>query len=96
MKGMVTVNNAEAFAAACLAGLGIIQTPKESLEEHLKQKNLVEILPDFQAKSMPVYLLFPHQRHLPRRVKAFMNWLETLLSLKRSCGPSTGVIRGGL
>jgi DNA-binding transcriptional LysR family regulator len=79
MKGMVTVNNAEAFAAACLAGLGIIQTPKESLEEHLMQKSLIEVLPGFQAKPMPVYLLFPHQRHLPRRVKAFMNWLETLL-----------------
>jgi DNA-binding transcriptional LysR family regulator len=82
MKGMVTVNNAEAFTAACLAGFGIIQVPQHSLEEYLRRKALVEVLTSHRAKPMPVYLLFPHQRHLPRRVKAFMDWLETLLKTK--------------
>jgi DNA-binding transcriptional LysR family regulator len=82
MKGFVTVNNAEAFSAACLAGLGIIQTPEHTLEVEIRKKELVEILPDLQAEPMPVYLLYPHQRHLPRRVRAFMEWMETLLKTK--------------
>jgi DNA-binding transcriptional LysR family regulator len=79
MRQLITVNNAEAYVAACLAGFGIIQSPRASLEGHLQAKELIEVLPGFQAEPMPVSFVYPHQRNLPRRVKAFMNWLEPYL-----------------
>jgi DNA-binding transcriptional LysR family regulator len=82
MRGMVTVNNTESYVAACLEGLGIIQAPLMSLEKHLEQKRLIEVLPNFRSEPMPVFLLYPHQRNLPRRVKAFMNWLETVFKTR--------------
>lgn len=78
MKSRVTVNNAESYVAACLGGLGVIQTPKNTLESHLKDKTLIQVLPQFQSEPMPVYLMYPHPRNLPRRVKVFMNWLEEI------------------
>lgn len=76
MKGRVTVNNAEAYAAACVNGLGIIQAPRHTLSAHFMEKTLIEILPTHQAESMPLNLVYPHQRNLPRRVRVFMDWIE--------------------
>ncbi|MFT0870049.1 LysR family transcriptional regulator [Pseudomonas sp. CAM1A] len=79
MTGVVTVNNAEAYSAACLAGLGLIQVPAVGVDEHLRAGELVSLLEPWQARAMPVSLLYARQRHVPRRVQAFMNWLAVLL-----------------
>lgn len=81
MRGRVTVNNAEAFMAACLAGLGLVQAPRN---EHLKTGRLVEVLPRYRAQPMPVTLLYPHRRQLSRRVRAFMDWLAEALSSNKT------------
>lgn len=80
MAGAVTVNNAEAYSAACLAGLGLIQVPAVGVAEHLARGELVAVLEGWQAQAMPVSLLYARQRHVPRRVQAFMNWLAALLA----------------
>ncbi|XDR21033.1 LysR family transcriptional regulator [Pseudomonas putida] len=79
MAGVVTVNNAEAYSAACLAGLGLIQVPAVGVAEHLQRGELVSLLEDWQAPAMPVSLLYARQRHVPRRVQAFMQWLGEVL-----------------
>jgi len=40
---------------------------------------MVEILKSFPAEPMPVSLVYAHRRHLPRRVKVFMDWIEEVL-----------------
>jgi len=82
MAGVVTVNNAEAYSAACLAGLGLIQVPAVGAAEHLQRGELVSLLEDWQAPAMPVSLLYARQRHVPRRVQAFMQWLAAVLALQ--------------
>ena len=79
MAGAVTVNNSDSYQGACLAGLGIIQAPEIGLRPLLDAGRLVEILPDFCPAPMPVWLIYPNRRHLPRRVQAFMAWIETLM-----------------
>ncbi|MCX2887061.1 LysR family transcriptional regulator [Pseudomonas sp. DCB_BI] len=79
MAGVVTVNNAEAYSAACLAGLGLIQAPAVGVAGHLQRGELVSVLEDWQAPAMPVSLLYARQRHVPRRVQAFMQWLAEVL-----------------
>ncbi len=80
MGGTLTVNNSEAYAAACLAGLGIIQVPRHGNAAEVAAGRLCEILPAHCAAPMPVHLLYPHRRQLPRRVQAFMQWLSALLA----------------
>src|SRR5690606_5927069 len=79
MQGSVTVNNADAYEAACLGGLGLIQVPRHGARGHLESGALVEVLPAFTAAPMPVSLLYAHRRHLPQRVRVFMEWLAGLL-----------------
>ncbi len=80
MPATITVNNTDAYEACCLAGLGIIQVPRLGSELMLQGGRLVEVLRDFPAEPMPVSLLYAHRRHLPARVKAFMDWLTLILA----------------
>ena len=41
---------------------------------------LVEVLPRLRAPPMPVTLLYPHRRQLPRRVQVFMAWVQELMA----------------
>lgn len=79
MPGALTVNNADAYQAACLAGLGIIQAPAVGVRELIARGQLVEVLADFASEPMPVTLLYANRRNLPKRVQVFMNWIaETM------------------
>lgn len=84
MRGRVTVNSAEASIACCLAGLGLIQIPAYDVRRHLDAGELVEVMPAHRAEPMPMTLLYPHRRHLVRRLQVFAEWLEALL--QRSMG----------
>ena len=79
MEGAVTVNSSEAYEAACLAGIGLIQVPESGVREHLAAGRLVEVLPRLRPEPMPLSLLYAHRRHLPRRVRAFMDWMAEIL-----------------
>ncbi|KGR40112.1 LysR family transcriptional regulator [Xanthomonas vasicola] len=80
MRGPVTVNNGDGYLAAALAGLGIIQAPASPLRAHLHSGALVEILPNLAAEPMPVTLLYAQRRHLPQRVRAFMDWVADVMA----------------
>ena len=84
MRGQMTVNSAEAYVAAAVAGLGLIQTPRSSLDEELRSGRLVEVVPRLRARPMPVSILYPHRRQLSRRVRVFIDWLEALLKQRHT------------
>lgn len=79
MPGALTVNNSEAYQAACLAGLGLIQAPAAGLQPLLDSGQLVEVLPQYRAEPMPVSLLYANRRNLPKRVQEFMAWMAQTL-----------------
>jgi LysR family transcriptional regulator, regulator for bpeEF and oprC len=86
IKGRVTVNNAEAYIACCLSGLGLIQIPAYDVMAHIRAGELVEVLPEYRAAPMPVTLLYPHRQHLSRRFQVFADWLVDLVR-RRCCEP---------
>jgi len=79
MAGSVTVNSTDAYKSACLGGFGIIQAPALGMGEELASGVLVAFLPDYPAPSLDVSLLYAGQRHLPLRVRVFMDWLAAIL-----------------
>ncbi|MEJ5022840.1 LysR family transcriptional regulator [Ochrobactrum vermis] len=79
MRSHVTVNNAEAYIACCLSGMGLIQIPIYDVRHHIDTGELVEVLPDHRAEPLPMTLLYPHRRHLSRRIQVFADWLDALM-----------------
>lgn len=84
MKSLVTVNNTDAYRAACLAGLGIIQAPRMGLDPGIAAGVLVEVLPQHVAAPMPVSLVHPHGSSVPKRVRAVMTWLAQQITPRLS------------
>lgn len=79
MTASVTVNNTDAYAAACLAGLGIVQIPLVGMRERLAAGTVVEVLPEFRCDPMPVSILHTHGRRPPTRVKVVLDWITHAL-----------------
>ncbi|CAM3752248.1 MULTISPECIES: LysR family transcriptional regulator [Pseudoalteromonas] len=79
MSSQLTVNNTDAYKAACIAGLGLIQTPKLGVINELNSGLLHEVLPQYRLPSMPINLLYANRRHVPKRTQIFMDWLTNQL-----------------
>ncbi len=79
MRSAIVVNGTDAYQAACLAGLGLIQAPALGTRRLVEAGLLVEVLPGYSAPAMPVSLLYPHRRHLAPRAQAMLAWLEQVV-----------------
>jgi DNA-binding transcriptional LysR family regulator len=75
----VIVNNAESYIACCASGMGLIQIPRFDVQHLLDRGELVQVMPEFRAASMPVSLIYPHRRQRSRRLNAFIEWFEVLM-----------------
>ena len=75
LPGRVAVAGVEAYIACCDAGLGLAQFPRYRMEADLAKGRLVEILPDYPPPPLPLSVLYPPQRHLPLRLRVFVDWL---------------------
>lgn len=85
MHSVVSVNSSQAYLACCVAGLGLIQAPRDGLAPLLADGALVEVLPEWNAGPLPVSVVFPTGRHLAPRVRIFVDWLaETLGGMHRA------------
>jgi DNA-binding transcriptional LysR family regulator len=80
VRSVVTVNNVDAYKAACLAGLGIIQVPRYGVAAQLASGELLEVLPTETAAPMPVSLVHAHGRNVPRRARVVMSWIAQVLT----------------
>jgi DNA-binding transcriptional LysR family regulator len=80
MTGSITVNNADAYEAACLAGLGIVQAPLLAMKPWIESGGLIELLPAHRAPPMPVNLVYANRRNLSQRLRVVMDWLAGLVS----------------
>ena len=80
LPGALHVNSVQTYEAASVAGLGLIQAPLLGIGRYLESGALVEVLPDFRHKPLDVSLVVAHRRNLSRRVRAFMKWIEDVLT----------------
>jgi DNA-binding transcriptional LysR family regulator len=78
LSGKLVVDNSEAYVAAGLAGLGLVQGMNVFLKPYLDSGQLVEVLPGNPSPDRKLTLLYPH-RHLSHKVRVFTEWLERLL-----------------
>ncbi|WP_244249261.1 LysR substrate-binding domain-containing protein, partial [Pseudomonas aeruginosa] len=78
MRSRVSVNNADAYVAACRAGLGLIQAPHYHVAAGLAAGSLRQVLGEWLPPSLPLHAVYPSQRQLSPRVRVFVDWLVEL------------------
>ena len=69
-------------ATLARAGGGVVQTYQFMVEDDVRSGALVEVLQSFGGRSRPFHLLYPRNRHLPLRVRVFVDFL--VQALKRA------------
>ncbi len=80
MNGRVAVNDADAYNACGLQGFGLIQPPRFMALPYLDTGELKEILPAWKSPPLPMSVLYPQNRHLSPKVRAFADWVAELFS----------------
>lgn len=77
---LLAVNDARSYLAAALSGLGIAPLPRFMATEALASGQLVPVLPGWRSEPIPLYIVYPPNRHLSNKVRVFVDWLVRLLA----------------
>jgi DNA-binding transcriptional LysR family regulator len=67
------INNSFAVRDAAIQGLGIAQLPALVANAALSSAQLTRVLPDWHPPAVPVHALFPSNRYLTPKVRAFID-----------------------
>jgi DNA-binding transcriptional LysR family regulator len=76
LPAVLSVTGPESYIAAVRLGLGLNQMPLFHADEDVKNGSLVPVLTDLPPPSAPVSLLYPPNRQLSPRVRAFLDWAQ--------------------
>jgi DNA-binding transcriptional LysR family regulator len=76
----LSVNESNAMIAAVLAGLGVGQIAAFTALPLIARGELVQVLPDWTSHSIPLYVVYPPNRHLSAKVRAFVEWAAELFA----------------
>lgn len=76
----MTVNEVESLVIAAVAGLGIAQLPAFLARRYLEDGRLARVLPEWRSEPVPIYIVYPPNRHLSRKLRVFVDWAVTLFA----------------
>jgi LysR family transcriptional regulator for bpeEF and oprC len=74
----LAVNESNAHIASVLAGLGITQAAAFAARPYIDRGELVEVLPGWTRPGIPLHVVYPPNRHLSAKVRAFVEWAAEL------------------
>lgn len=75
VKGNFRANTADALYEAALAGVGLARLSTWLVMPAIRRGDLVPVLPQYPHESSAYFLIYPHRRHLSRKVRAFVDFL---------------------
>jgi LysR family transcriptional regulator for bpeEF and oprC len=87
LDGPVAANDGEAYLAAGLAGLGVFLAVVADVEGPLAAGAVRRVLADWRTDPLPIFVMYPQNRHLSAKVRAFVDWVADLLE-QRTRGAS--------
>lgn len=76
----LSLNESNAVTAAVLAGLGVAQMAAFTARPLIERGELVQVLSDWTCMTIPLYVVYPPNRHLSAKVRAFVEWVAELLA----------------
>lgn len=77
VEGGLQIDNGEAQLVAALNGAGIVYLPLDLVAEPVAAGRLVQVLPHWGTMTLPIQLVYPSRRLMPRRLSAFMEAIAT-------------------
>lgn len=75
LPAKICVTGPESYLASARLGLGLVQVPRFHVQVDLDNGLLVQVLTDWPPEPIPISLLYPRNRQLSPRVRAFIDWV---------------------
>ncbi len=75
VRGSYYANNSMALRAALVAGRGIALMTSFTVGDDLRSGRLKRVLAAFAAPTLGVHAVYPQRRHVPPKVRAFVDFL---------------------
>lgn len=76
VSGPIEVNSPTATLRGALAGLGVALLPDFVARKHIENGELIVLFQDFLPSDRGIYAVYPHRRHLPAKVRTFVDFLQ--------------------
>jgi DNA-binding transcriptional LysR family regulator len=70
----LVVNSAEAAVIAATAGAGVAWVMSYMVDDLVKSGSLVRLLEGYEPASLPVSMIYPSQRQVPLKLRAFLDF----------------------
>ena len=82
VKGSMECNDGVVLAEWARAGAGLAWRSMWEVGDDLQSGRLVSVLDDWAAAPVGIYAVFPERRHLPLKVRAFVDFLKEAYAQK--------------
>lgn len=79
-RHVVAVNDGNAYVAAGVAGLGLIQAPSFMVQHHLASGELRHVLTEWTSDVLPLHVVYPPNRHLSNKLRVFVDWIADVIA----------------
>ena len=80
---VIAVNDSTAYVAAALAGLGVAAAPTFMIQDHIAGGALRPLLAGWTTDVIPLYVVYPPNRHLSTKLRIFVDWVADLFASER-------------
>jgi len=74
-RSTIAVNDSSAMAVAGLAGLGIARSNAVVAAPYLESGRLKVVLPEWDAGTIPLFVVYPPNRHVSAKLRVFVDWV---------------------
>lgn len=82
LKPRFRVNSSLAVKTAVLEGLGVASLPSIYVRQELESGALVQLLPDWSGQERGLYVVYPEQREMSRKLRALLDHLSATFKRK--------------
>lgn len=76
VSGPIEVNSPTATLRGALESLGVALLPDFVASKHIASGELVSLFQDYLPSDRGIYAVYPHRRHLPAKVRTFVDFLQ--------------------
>ncbi|MFX4222960.1 MAG: LysR family transcriptional regulator [Thalassobaculum sp.] len=81
-RGTIATNHGDSILALALSGAGLTMLAAHVAGEYLQDGRLVSVLDDLVSEDVPIYAVYPSNRHLSPKVRAFVDYLVEIYGSK--------------
>jgi DNA-binding transcriptional LysR family regulator len=76
VDGPMRGNNGDLLRSAAVAGRGVVRSPTFIVGCDLVEGRLEQVLAEFEDDDRGIYAVYPHNRHLSAKVRAFVDFMD--------------------